>query len=218
MATETLTFLFTDLEGSTAMLQRLGDAYAEVLTVHHRLIRTGLVAHDGKEIDTQGDAFFAAFSSPSACVASAIDIQRTFVSHPWPAGETVRVRMGIHSGEASETAVGLVGLDIHRAARVAAVAHGGQILVSATTAALVRDSMPVGASLRDLGLHRLKDLSRPEQIFQLEADGLPTAFPPLQSLDNPKLLNNLPAQTSSFIGRDAELAEVHRLITRYPAL
>ncbi|HLN05229.1 MAG TPA: DUF4062 domain-containing protein, partial [Acidimicrobiales bacterium] len=210
----TLTFLFTDVEGSTAMLQRLlGDAYAKVLTVHHRLIRAGLVAHDGKEIDTQGDAFFAAFSSPSACVAAAIEIQRAFVSYPWPAGEAVRVRMGIHSGEASETAVGLVGLDIHRAARVAAVAHGGQILVSGTTAAMVRDSMPVGASLKDLGLHRLKDLGRAEQIFQLEADGLQTAFPPLRSLDNPQLLNNLPAQMSSFIGRDAELAEVHRLIT-----
>jgi class 3 adenylate cyclase len=195
------------------MLRRLGNVYAEVLTVHHRLIRAGLVAHDGKEIDTQGDAFFATFSSPSACVAAAIEIQQAFVSYPWTAGETVRVRMGIHSGEASQTAVGLVGLDIHRAARVAAVAHGGQIVVSATTAALVSDSMPVGAFLRDLGLHRLKDLGRAEQIFQLEADGLPTAFPPLRSLDNPKLLNNLPATTSSFIGRDAELVEVHRLIT-----
>jgi predicted ATPase/class 3 adenylate cyclase len=212
LATQTLTLLFTDIEGSTAMLQRLGDAYAEVLTEHHRLIRTSLVAHDGKEIDTQGDAFFAVFSSPSACVAAAIEMQRAFVSHSWPAGEGVRVRMGVHSGEVSETAVGLVGLDVHRAARVAAVAHGGQIVLSATTAALLRDSMPLGASLRDLGLHRLKDLGRPEQIFQLEADGLPTAFPPLRSLDNPKLLNNLPAQVSRFIGRGAELAEVRRLI------
>jgi len=215
LATQTLTLLFTDIEGSTAMLQRLGDAYAEVLTDHHRLIRTGLAAHDGKEIDTQGDAFFAVFSSPSACVAAAIEMQRAFVSHSWPAGEGVRVRMGVHSGEVSETAAGLVGLEVHRAARVAAVAHGGQIVLSATTAALLRDSMPLGASLRDLGLHRLKDLGRPEQIFQLEADGLPTAFPPLRSLDNPKLLNNLPAQVSRFIGRGAELAEVRRLIATY---
>ena len=213
LATQTLTFLFTDIEGSTAMLQRLGDAYAEVLADHHRLIRAGLAAHGGEEVDTQGDAFFAVFSSPSACVAAAIEMQRAFVSHPWPAGETVRVRMGIHSGEAAETPVGLVGLDVHRAARIAAVAHGGQIVLSAATAALLRDSMPAGASLKDLGLHRLKDLGRPEQIFQLEADGLPAAFPPLRSLDNPKLRNNLPAQVSSFIGRDAELAEVRRLIS-----
>src|SRR6202050_4834923 len=126
--------------------------------------------------------------------------------------ETVRVRMGIHSGEASESAAGLVGLDIHRAARIAAVAPGGQGVLSALTAAFLRDRLPDGAFLQDLGSHRLKDLGRPEQIFQLEADGLPAAFPPLRSLDNPRLLNNLPAQVSRFIGRDAELAEVRRLI------
>ena len=172
LATQTLTFLFTDIEGSTAMLQRLGDAYAQVLADHHQLIRAALAAYDGNEVDTQGDAFFAAFASPSACVAGAIEMQRAFVSYLWPAGGTVRVRMGIHSGEASETAVGLVGLDVHRAARIASAAHGGQIVVSATTAALLRDSLPAGTSLRDLGLHRLKDLGRPEQIFQLEADDL----------------------------------------------
>ena len=213
LATQTLTFLFTDIEGSTAMLRRLGETYAEVLTGHHRLIRAALAAHGGKEIDTQGDAFFAVFTSPGACVAATIEMQRAFISYSWPAGEGLRVRMGVHSGEASETAVGLVGLDVHRGARIAAVAHGGQIVLSATTAALLRDSMPAGVSLKDLGLHRLKDLGRPEQIFQLEAGGLPVAFPPLRSLDNPKLLNNLPAQVSSFIGRDAELAEVRRLIT-----
>ena len=212
MATQTFTFLFTDIEGSTAMLQRLGDAYAGVLTDHHRLLRMVLTAHDGKEIDTQGDAFFAVFSSASACAAAAIEVQLAFVSHAWPANETVRVRMGIHSGEASESAVGLVGLDIHRAARIAAVAYGGQVVLSASTAALLRDRLPASAFLRDLGSHRLKDLGRPEQIFQLEAEGLPAAFPPLRSLDNPRLLNNLPAQLSRFIGRDAVLAEVRRLI------
>jgi len=212
LVTQTLTFLLTDIEGSTAMLQRLGDAYGEVLTAHHWLIRTGLAAHDGKEIDTQGDAFFVVFTSPSACVAAAIEMQRAFAAHPWPPGGEVNVRMGVHSGEASETAAGLIGLDVHRAARIAAVAYGGQILVSAATAALLRDSLPVGASLRDLGLHRLKDLGRPEQLFQLEAEGLSPDFPPLRSLENPKLLHNLPAQVSSFIGRDAELAEVRRLV------
>jgi predicted ATPase/class 3 adenylate cyclase len=212
VATQTLTLLFTDIEGSTVMLQRLGDAYAQVLADHHRLVRSGLAAHHGREIDTQGDAFFAVFSSPSACVAAVTEMQRALISHSWPAGESVRVRMGVHSGEVSETAVGLVGLEVHRAARIAAVAHGGQVVLSSATAALVRDSMPAGASLKDLGSHRLKDLGRPEQIFQLEAAGLPAAFPPLRSLDNPKLLNNLPAQVSSFIGRDAELAEVRALI------
>ena len=212
MATQTLTFLFTDIEGSTALLVRLGDGYAQVLADHHRLIRASLAAHGGEEVDTQGDAFFAVFSSPSSCIAAAIEMQREFLSHSWPAGEQVRVRMGVHSGEASRTEAGLVGLSVHRAARVAAVGHGGQTLVSAATAALLGDSMPVGASLKDLGLHRLKDLGPPGQIFQLEADGLATAFPPLRSLDNPKLLNNLPVQVSSFIGREAELSEVGRLI------
>jgi predicted ATPase/class 3 adenylate cyclase len=212
LATQTLTFLFTDIEGSTVLLARLGDPYTEVLADHHRLIRASLGAHGGEEVDTQGDAFFAVFSSASACVAAAIEMQRAFISHPWPAGEAVRVRMGIHSGEVSKTAAGLVGLSIHRAARVAAVGHGGQLLVSAAAAALLGDSMPGSAWLRDLGVHRLKDLSRPEQIFQLEADGLPTAFPPLRSLDNPNLRNNLPAQVSSFVGRDAELSEVQALI------
>jgi predicted ATPase/class 3 adenylate cyclase len=212
-AVQTLTFLFTDIEGSTAMLRQLGSRYAEVLAGHHEIIRAALAAHDGQEVDTQGDAFFAVFTAPSACVAAAIDMQRALQSRPWPAGQHVRVRMGIHSGEASRTAVGLVGLEVHRAARIAAVAHGGQVVLSAATAALLPDPLPAAACLRDLGRHRLKDLGRPEQLFQVDADGLPTAFPPLASLDNPKLLNNLPAQVSSFIGRDAELAEVRRLVT-----
>jgi predicted ATPase/class 3 adenylate cyclase len=215
LATQTLTFLFTDVEGSTAMLQRLGDAYASVLNDHHRLLRAGLARHEGKEVDTQGDAFFAVFSSARTCAAAAVEIQQALTAHPWPGGEMIRVRMGIHSGEATESAVGLVGLDIHRAARVAAVAHGGQVVVSAAAAALLADHLPGGVSLRDLGSYRLKDLGRPEQLFQLEADGLPAVFPPLRSLDNPSLLNNLPTQVSSFIGRDEELADVRRLISAH---
>jgi predicted ATPase/class 3 adenylate cyclase len=211
-AAQTLTFLFTDIEGSTVMLQRLGGSYAEVLAGHHEIIRSGLAAHHGREVDTQGDAFFAVFAAPSACVAAAVQMQRALSAHRWPADYPVRVRMGIHSGEAARTPAGLVGLEVHRAARIAAVAHGGQIVLSAAAAALLSDSLPAGASVRDLGLHRLKDLGRPERIFQLDADGLPTAFPPLASLDNPKLRNNLPAQASSFIGRDAQLAEVRRLL------
>jgi predicted ATPase/class 3 adenylate cyclase len=210
---ETLTFLFTDIEGSTALLRRLGDGgCAQVLADHHALIRSGLAAHEGQEVDTQGDAFFAVFSSPKACVAAVVEIQQTLEAHGWPAGERVRVRMGVHTGEAAKTATGLVGLDVHRAARVAAVAYGGQVLLSETAAALVRDSLPPGAALRDLGAHRLKDLGRPEQIFQLDGAGLQAGFPPLRSLGNPALQNNLPAQLATFIGRDRELSGVRALV------
>ena len=122
------------------------------------------------------------------------------------------MRMGIHCGEAARTAAGLVGLEVHRAARVAAVAYGGQVLVSEAAAVLVRDGLPPGAALADLGMHRLKDLGRPERIFQLQAAGLPAEFPPLRSLGNPALPNNLPAQLSAFIGRDREVAEVRALV------
>ena len=210
---ETLTFLFTDIEGSTALLGRVGeDGYAQVLAGYRALIRSSLAAYDGREIDTQGDGFFAVFSSPRACVAAVLQMQRAIQAHGWPGGEGVRVRMGIHCGEAARTATGLVGLEVHRAARVAAAGYGGQVLVSEAAAVLVRDCLPPGAALADLGSHRLKDLGRPEQIFQLQAAGLGAEFPPLRSLGNPALLNNLPAQLSSFIGRDREVAEVRALV------
>jgi class 3 adenylate cyclase len=124
---ETLTFLFTDIEGSTALLRRVGDgAYAQVLAGHHALIRSSLAAHGGTEVDTQGDAFFAVFSSPRACVAAVLEMQQAITAHAWPGGEQVRVRMGVHCGEAERTAAGLVGLEVHRAARVAAVGYGGR--------------------------------------------------------------------------------------------
>jgi class 3 adenylate cyclase len=202
---ETFTFLFTDIEGSTALVRRLVEGlYAQLLADHHSLIRSGLAAHGGREVDTQGDAFFAVFSSPRACVAAVTEMQQALEAHPWPGGEHVRVRMGVHTGEASKTATGLVGLDVHRAARVAAAGYGGQVLLSETAAALVRDALPPGVALTDLGVHRLKDLGRPERIFQLQAAGLQAEFPPLRSLGNPVLANNLPAQLATFIGRDRE--------------
>jgi predicted ATPase/class 3 adenylate cyclase/DNA-binding XRE family transcriptional regulator len=209
----TLTFLFTDIEGSTALLRRVGEGvYARLLADHHALIRSVLAAHGGRELNTAGDGFFAAFASPRACVAAVVAMQQVLEGHAWPAGERVRVRMGVHTGEASDTAVGPVGLDVHRAARVAAVGHGGQVLVSETAAALVRDALPPGAALIDLGVHQLKDLGRPELIFQLSAPGLQAGFAPLRSLGNPALQNNLPAQLAAFIGRDREVAEVRALV------
>jgi predicted ATPase/class 3 adenylate cyclase len=210
---QTLTFLFTDIEGSTGMLRRLGEGeYARLLADHQALIRTALAGHDGSEVDTQGDAFFAVFSSPTACVAAVLEMQRALEARTWPGGERLRVRMGMHTGEAAKAATGLVGLDVHRAARVGAVAHGGQVLISETAAALVRESLPAETALRDLGVHRLKDLGRPQRIFQLEAAGLQADFPPLRSLGNPALPNNLPAQLSTFIGRDRELSAVRALV------
>jgi len=213
MSAGTLTFVFTDIEGSTALLRRVGEGvYAQLLADHHALIRSVLAAHDGRELNTLGDGFFAAFASPRACVAAVVAMQQALEGHAWTAGERLRVRMGVHTGEASDTATGLVGLDVHRAARVAAVGHGGQILVSETAAALVRDALPPGATLVDLGVHQLKDLGRPEQIFQLSAPGLQAQFPPLRSLGNPALANNLPAQLAPFIGRERELSDVRALV------
>jgi class 3 adenylate cyclase/tetratricopeptide (TPR) repeat protein len=208
---ETLTFLFTDIEGSTALLRRVGEGlYEQLLSDHHGLIRSALAAHDGRELNTLGDGFFAAFSSPRACVAAVVQMQQVLEGHAWPGGERLRVRMGVHTGEASDTAVGPVGLDVHRAARVAAVAHGGQVLVSETAAALVRDTLPPGAALADLGVHQLKDLARPERIFQLSAPGIQAQFPRLRTLGNPAAaaVRTLPRDLGSFTGREPELAQV----------
>jgi predicted ATPase/class 3 adenylate cyclase/DNA-binding CsgD family transcriptional regulator len=210
---ETYTFLFAHVDDSMALLRRIGSGdYEQVLADHRALIRSALAAHGGREASTPGDGFLAAFSSPQACVAAVLQMQLAIEAHAWPAGEQVRARMGIHTGEASETASGLVGLDVHRAGQVAAVAHGGQVLVSETAAALMPEPLPAGAALRDLGVHRLKDLGRPEHIFQLQAPGLRAEFPLLRSLGSAALPNNLPAQLTTFIGRSRELAEVRALV------
>lgn len=210
----TLTFLFTDIEKSTELLASHPKTYTAVLSEHHQIIRSVLATHNGREVVTAGDGFFAVFTSPSACVSAAIEMQRTISSHEWPRGHQLRVRMGIHTGEASEETVGPVGLDVHKAARISAVARGGQVLVSGATTGLLGDALPTGARLRPLGTHRLKDLSRPEMIFQLEAEGLEANFPPLRSLDNPELPNNLPVQASSFIGRQHELDELRSVVSQ----
>ena len=194
------------------MRQHGDDAYSRALSDHHRIVRNALDSHDGREQGTQGDSFFATFTSPSACVFAAIEMQRALTLHEWPFGERLRVRMGIHTGEVAADATGLVGYEVHRAARIAAVGHGGQVLLSSAAAGLVQDSLPGEMSLRDLGAHRLKDLGRPETIFQLVADGLYSEFEPLRSLDNPDLTNNLPASLNPFVGRSTELEEVRNLV------
>ena len=161
---------------------------------------------------TQGDSFFATFSSTTACVTAALEMQLELDGNDWPGEERPRVRMGLHTGKASEASTGLVGYEVHRAARIAAVGHGGQILLSSAAAGLVEDSLPANVSLRSLGSHRLKDLGRPESLFQLEAPGLSNDFAPLRSLDNPELPNNLPASLSPFVGRVDDLAEVRNLV------
>ena len=189
LPTGTVTFLFTDVEGSTRLLQEHGDAYVDILDEHRRVLRNAFAAHSGVEVDTQGDAFFVAFSRATDAVATADEARRALADGP------IRVRMGIHTGEPVVTDEGYVGIDVHRAARIAAAAHGGQIVLSETTQQLLDD-----ASIRDLGEHRLKDLVRAERLYQL-GDG---EFPPLRSLD----ATNLPVASSALVGRERELAEL----------
>ena len=194
LPTGTVTFLFTDIEGSTRLLRELGDGYAEVLAEHRRALREAWGRHEGVEVDTQGDAFFVAFGRASDAVAAAGYAQHALAPGP------VRVRMGLHTGEPLRTDEGYVGFDVHRAARIAAAGHGGQVLLSQATADLA------GADVRDLGLHRLKDLSAPERLFQLGTEG----FPPLKTLHE----TNLPVPATPFLGREPEIDEVAALLRR----
>ena len=210
LPTGTVTFLFTDIEGSTRLLTSLGDRYAEVLATHADIFRSAFADHAGKEVETQGDSFFAAFPSAVRALAAAIQAQRALAGAAWPEGQVLRVRMGLHSGEGRLGGSGYVGLDVYRAARIAAAGHGGQILLSDATAMLVAQSLPSGITLRALGEHRLKDLPAPERIWQLEIEGLPADFPAIRSLDQRP--NNLPLSANPLIGRERELADVTRLL------
>ncbi len=202
--------MFTDMEGSTRLLQRLGDGYHPVLREHHRILREAVESAGGVPFGTEGDALFAAFSSASSAVAAAVAAQKELAAHAWPEGVAVRVRMGLHAGDGVVHDGAYVGIDLHRTARIAAAGHGGQILISDPARALVEQSLPAGVELRDLGRHRLKDLAQPERIFDVAVAGLPSQFPPLRSLD--AMPNNLPTQLTSFIGRTREVADVRRLL------
>src|SRR5262249_30135884 len=161
--------------------------------------------------DTQGDAFLVAFSRARDALAAAVAAQQSLIKHPWPDGTSLRVRMGLHTGEPVSETGGYVGLDVHRAARICSAGHGGQILVSDAVSSLAARDLPSGVSLQDLGNHRLKDLSEPEHLLQAVHPDLPSDFPPLKSLDARP--NNLPRQLTSFIGREKEIDEVKRLLS-----
>ncbi len=207
----TITFLFTDIEGSTHLLQQLEDKYAEVLGEQQTLLRAIFDRHGGRVVDTQGDSFFVAFARAVDAIQAAVEAQRALAAHAWTDGVAVRVRMGLHTGEPTVSGERYIGIDVHRAARIGAAGHGGQVLLSQTTRDLVETELPEGVSLRDLGEHHLKDLRRPKRIFELVIAGLPTDFPPLKTLDT--LPNNLPLQLTSFIGRERELREVKQLLS-----
>ena len=199
---ETSTFLFTDIEGSTRLIQELGDRYVALLDDHRRLVSEAVEAHGGRVFGSEGDALFAAFPSATAAIGATVTAQRNLTQHSWPVGAEVRVRMGVHAGEAVLIGGDYVGLPLHQAARITAAGHGGQVLVSDSARRLAANLLE-GLELRDLGERRLKDLASPERIYQLVGDGLPDKFPPLRTLDTKA--NNLPVQLTSFVGRD-ELA------------
>lgn len=205
----TLTLLFTDIDGSTRLLHELGERYADVLAAHRAIIRAATAAGGGVEVDTQGDSFFIAFPRAAAAVAAAARIQREISAFAWSEDGVVQVRMGLHTGAPLRVAEGYVGIDLHRAARICNVGHGGQTLLSEETAERVRYALPEGARLRDLGARMLKDLPAPERLYQLVLDGLPSEFPPLRTLDRPPLA--LPAP-EPLVGRDELLARLQALV------
>jgi predicted ATPase/class 3 adenylate cyclase len=212
LPTGTLTFLFSDIEGSTRLVTSLGPGFRPLLERHQALLRDAFQAADGVEIATEGDSFFVVFRSASSAVAAAAAAQRALAAETWPAEVgTVRVRMGLHTGEGTPGGDNYVGIDVHRAARIAAAAHGGQVLISDSTRALVAGSLPADVRLIDLGTFRLKDLDQPERLTQLVVPELPADFPPPRTLETP---SSLPTQMTTFVGRRREAEEVADLVRR----
>jgi predicted ATPase/class 3 adenylate cyclase len=206
----TVTFLRTDVEGSMGLALLHGSAWDGINAAHLDLLRSAVAANGGVSVRTEGDALFAAFPEAGAAIRSAVDGQRAIAGRSWPGDRPIAVRMGLHTGEAHLAGDDYGGFDVNRVARIAAVAHGGQIVVSGTTQALVEGSLPQGVRIRDLGRHSLKDVPAPEHIFQLEAEGLRTEFPPLRV--EASTSGNLPDRLTSFVGRDRELGELDRLL------
>ena len=211
LPTGTITFLFTDIEGSTRLLQQLGEKFADLLSMQQQLLRAACKTHHGSMVSSEGDSFFVAFPSALDAIQAVVQAQQALAAQAWPSGAQVRVRMGLHTGEAQVSSSNYVGLDVHRAARIAAAAHGGQVLLSQTTYDLVESELPEGVTVRDLGEHHLKDLRRAKHLYQLVIAGLLADFPQLKSLEVSP--NNLPVQLTSFVGRSSEMGEVKQLLS-----
>jgi len=209
LPTGTVSMLFSDIEGSTVLLGRLGAHYLEALDDHRRILREAWAAHGGTEMGTEGDSFFVVFSTAPAAVAAAVQAQRGLEAHPWGAGETIRVRIGVHTGSPQVHDDDYWGMDVHRGARIAAAAHGGQVVLSAATADLARQELPQGTELRDLGAHHLKDIPEPERLYQLSVTGLPQDFPALRSLGT---TSSLPHPATPLVGRDDMVDELGSLL------
>jgi predicted ATPase/class 3 adenylate cyclase/Flp pilus assembly protein TadD len=205
----TVTLLFTDIEGSTMLATNLGERWPAVLGEHHRILRETFSQHGGFELGSEGDALFVAFASAADAASAAAEAQRALRAHDWPSEGFVRVRIGLHTGEPTATPDGYVGLDMHRAARVVAAGHGAQVLLSQTTRDLLPESLE-GLTFRDLGEHRLKDLTEPQRLHQLCGEGLDADFPPLRTIDARP--TNLPAQPTPLLGRERELEAIRELL------
>ena len=203
--------LFSDIEGSTALLNRLGDRYAEALSAQRALMRAAFSAHRGQEMGTEGDSFFVVFASAADAVRCCVAAQRSLAGYRWPGDLPVRVRMGLHAGEPARHEDDYVGMDVHRAARIAAAAHGGQVVMSQVTWHLAQPGLAGEVSVRDLGVHRLKDIEAPERIVQLAGPGLHQEFPPLKSLG---ALTGLPLPPGPLVGRDGDLGRLCATVSR----
>jgi predicted ATPase/class 3 adenylate cyclase len=208
--TGTVTFFFSDIEGSTKLVEALGERYADVLQRHRAALREAFAEHGGVERGTEGDSFFVAFADAGAAVAAAVAATRNLAAVDWPDEHPVRVRIGLHTGEGRLVDGDYVGLDVHRAARIAAAGYGGQVLISESTRILAERSLEPDVSLRDLGEHRLKDLPVPEHVYQVLIEGIRADFPPLRSIA--RTVANLPAQLATIVGRDDDVEAVRRLL------
>ena len=209
-----VTFLFTDVEGSTRMWEESPDLMMQALSQHDQVIDEAVLHHDGHAVKPrgEGDSRFVVFQTAHDAVAATAEIQRDLEATEWVTPTQLRVRASLHSGRADLQLGDYYGSVVNRAARLRAIAHGGQTLISGTTYELVRDQIPSGVTLRDMGDHSLKDLTRPEHVFQMDVDGLERDFPALESLE--AVPNNLPQQLTEFVGRQEELAELIRLLSR----
>jgi class 3 adenylate cyclase len=201
----TVTFVFTDIEGSTRLLQELGDDFAEVAREHRRIVRDAFGGHGGTEIDTQGDSFFFSFPRARDAVGAAVGAQRALRDHSWPRGADVRVRMGLHTGEPNLGDEGYLGIDVVRAARISAAGHGGQILVSETTRVLLGNQLPDGVQVHDLGEQNLKDIQH-EHIYELSVDGAPAVSKPLKTERSDTVESRLEERINTYVEQQLERA------------